>query len=237
MAIDRKTMSETLYAGMGHGTFRYQRGHLGYDDPPTVEEMADYSPWLRFDPDRARALLTEAGYPNGFELEYLLSAAPSSQDIIVQQALEQVGVKVVFKQVESVVATQSRINRTFKHMTSWASVTSFEPSGPARAFWLSDSPNNFGGINDPVITDLVEKVTYTLDPDEQERLIQQLNERDVDQQYHLLLPPQMQTFIWQPWLHNVVNAPSGNYQVFSHYQYENVWVDDTAPAERRGRKA
>jgi peptide/nickel transport system substrate-binding protein len=235
MAIDRKAMSETLYAGVGQGGYRYQWFALGLTDPPTLEDMMASSPWMDYQPAKARSLLAEAGFPNGLELEFMVSGSPTNEHIIVQQYFDQIGVKLAFNQVESVVNTQAQLNRSFKHMIASAGISSFEVSGSARGFWLPDAPTNVGGISDLVMTDLVEKITYSLDADEQVRLVQQLNTRDLEQQYHLIFPNFLQLFVWHPWLHNMANAPSGNFQIFSHYQYGNAWVDDTAPEGRQGR--
>ena len=53
--------------------------------------------FYKLDRDKARALLTEAGYPDGFELKYYSNADQSSQqraEIIMEQ-LRQVGIRCV----------------------------------------------------------------------------------------------------------------------------------------------
>ncbi len=64
--------------------------------PPGVEFATKLGPWP-YDPAKARALLKEAGYPNGFE-SILWSAYnnTTANKVIqfVQQQLAQVGIKV-----------------------------------------------------------------------------------------------------------------------------------------------
>ncbi|AOJ65671.1 glutathione ABC transporter substrate-binding protein [Burkholderia ubonensis] len=71
--------------------------------PPGVEYATKTGPWP-YDPAKARALLKEAGYPNGFE-STLWSGYnnTTSQKVIqfVQQQLAQVGVKVQVQALES----------------------------------------------------------------------------------------------------------------------------------------
>ncbi len=71
--------------------------------PPGVEYATKLGPWP-YDPAKARALLKEAGYPNGFESD-LWSAYnnTTAQKVIqfVQQQLAQVGIKVKVRALET----------------------------------------------------------------------------------------------------------------------------------------
>jgi peptide/nickel transport system substrate-binding protein len=58
-AVDRKTINDTLYQGLGV----VANSPL----PAYVPEWDKSLPVIPFDPDKARAMLSEAGYPNGFQ--------------------------------------------------------------------------------------------------------------------------------------------------------------------------
>jgi peptide/nickel transport system substrate-binding protein len=121
MAINRREMIETLAGGLGSGSHPISYTWLGRTDPFSPEELG---PWQEYNPARSKQLLAEAGYPSGFELEYMVSGTPTNRDVIAQQMLEQVGVRVTFNQVEAVVLNAARTNRTFKtndqpHVSDW----------------------------------------------------------------------------------------------------------------------
>ena len=89
MAIDRQTILDTLY--MGAATVVdgiYPVGSIGY----TEENQG----WLKYDPEGAKALLEEAGYADGFDLELSADASASSSISnvlqIVQQNLQAIGI-------------------------------------------------------------------------------------------------------------------------------------------------
>jgi oligopeptide transport system substrate-binding protein len=95
-AVDR----EALVRYVIHGQAVAARGVL----PPGIPG-ADTSLGYRFDPDKAKALLTEAGYPGGKGLPTLtLQLGPNEQTAtvaeVVQQQWARVGVHVELRQVD-----------------------------------------------------------------------------------------------------------------------------------------
>ena len=95
MAIDRQAILDAVYNGRGVvlNTF-LPNGVPGHDDNAEV---------IPFDPDQARAMLAEAGYPNGFDME--LAIVADSPDLpvysIIASYLGQVGVRVRINQMDS----------------------------------------------------------------------------------------------------------------------------------------
>jgi peptide/nickel transport system substrate-binding protein len=66
-------------------------------------------PKYTFDPGRSRALLREAGYPDGFSFRFMRSSAgggPTDEDMLVQDFLARVGIKLEFELVETTVYNQ-----------------------------------------------------------------------------------------------------------------------------------
>jgi glutathione transport system substrate-binding protein len=94
-AIDKEALAKVAFAG-------YAVPAEGVV-PPGVEFATKLGPWP-YDPAKARALLKEAGYPNGFETD-LWSAYnnTTAQKVIqfVQQQLAQVGIKVRVRALET----------------------------------------------------------------------------------------------------------------------------------------
>lgn len=96
LAIDRKTLVDKMYDGKGKVANGIMApGLLGYN--PNLEE-------IKYDPEKAKSLLKEAGYPNGFNMEIAqVTDSPSTLQIneTVQAMLAQIGVKVKITQMDS----------------------------------------------------------------------------------------------------------------------------------------
>jgi hypothetical protein len=138
-------------------------------------------------------------------------------------------------QLESAVLTGNRVNKTFKHSILGESSSGFTPVMNALDLFLPNSPRNYARVDDPLMTDLLNKVTYTLDADEQVRLVKQINDRALDQCYAIERVVNFYTFFRQRWLQNVATAVQGYYCCFGSQQVAVGWVDDTAPGGRAGR--
>lgn len=95
LAIDRKTLIDKLYNGKGsiaNGIMPV--GLLGYDSS---------MPKMTYNKEKAKQLLTEAGYPNGFDMEIdqvTDSASTLKLNEAVQAMLADVGIKVKINQMD-----------------------------------------------------------------------------------------------------------------------------------------
>ncbi len=91
-AVDKKTIIEAVYQGAGV----IAKNPL----PPTIWGYNDAVEDYPYDPEKAKALLAEAGYPNGFETEFWVQPVvrasnpnPRRMSELVQSDWEKVGVK------------------------------------------------------------------------------------------------------------------------------------------------
>ena len=104
LAIDRQQLIDHVMAKQARwplpfATFRYSSDM----DVPRWDDWAKTA--LRYDPARAKKLLAEAGYPNGFALTFWNTALPGTQFMVqIGEAVagfwEKIGVKVEMKTVE-----------------------------------------------------------------------------------------------------------------------------------------
>ena len=158
-AIDRQAIVDSLFAGFGvPSAVTYPRASWGYDP--------DLDPYP-YDPDMARALLAEAGYPDGFDVEFdtfvgRLPAHDTVAQAVVSQ-LGEVGINVTMNAFEFGVFSERRVGDTHAPMFvysigDWA----LEPvwmfgwltQGQAGHYWTT-----------PEWEDLLAELSKTYDPD------------------------------------------------------------------------
>ena len=94
-AIDRAALAEAL----GYGASRPTAQMFAGSSPVYARELDDLYP---YDPDRARALVREAGYPNGVDVTWLLLNTSEYKQIgeAVQAMLAEVGIRIKFDVVD-----------------------------------------------------------------------------------------------------------------------------------------
>jgi peptide/nickel transport system substrate-binding protein len=233
MAINRPEMIDVVWGGFASGQYPMTYPFQGLTDPLHPNDLG---PWHQYNPSEAKRLLAEAGYPNGFELELMTDTTIDNDDVVAIQYLEAIGVRVRPVHLEASVLSTNRESRKFAHaVTGGRSATGWTAIKNAFEFYTPDSVKNYSGINDPVMTDLVERAAYTLDIDEQIQLIRKINERHMDQAYHLDKVVGFYIFFRRPWLHNVASAVQGQFCCWGTPQGAVAWIDDTAPDGRGGR--
>ncbi len=87
-ATDRQALVDDLHPGSRPTSQLFPEGVAGFD--PAVDSAFAY------DPDKARQLLAEAGYPDGIELDYTVLGQPDEDAVAIQAQWAQVGITLNF---------------------------------------------------------------------------------------------------------------------------------------------
>jgi peptide/nickel transport system substrate-binding protein len=106
-AINRQAINETVYLGLGRPTASFIPAGMEYFwDPPAYA----------YDPDRARQLLKEAGYPNGFDAGELMGDMTYGRAIgePVAADLQAVGIRAPLRLRERVSFFKEKVERKLK---------------------------------------------------------------------------------------------------------------------------
>ena len=192
-AIDKQGMAEKLLRDTALPAFSMvSRTSVGFDP-----EWTDPYP---YDPERAKALLAEAGYPDGFKTTLQTSTAGSGQILPVamaewiQRDLARVGIQASLETFEWNTYVGIWVNGLQKgqgiNQISW---------GTNSDFWLvhplaSDSPINSGHINNAEIDDLLAKMQQAPDLDTRTMLARRIHQRDRDEAHHIPIVNDRQPF-------------------------------------------
>ena len=139
-AIDRDGLVESILGGRGHTEIPLS----GYTNFMHLLEGRD---WPAFDPDKARALLAEAGYPDGFSITLTPSIRGAAAEVesceIIAQMWNDIGLDVNFQRIPYGTLRPQLVGRTYQGATCHAGSPL---STPARGYgsYLSENPFNRG---------------------------------------------------------------------------------------------
>lgn len=236
MAVDRQKIMDVLYRGAAVPGLVMPYAALGKSDPLSLEECG---PYWRYNPAEAKRLLAEAGYPNGFEVKYDISTSASAREVqeLLRAQWSDIGVKLTYNDLESQVVTGRRNDKTFEHMTAYAGLNGYDVDALLYNLFMPNRPQNYGSVNDPVLTTLLERQRNSLDADERERLFKQIHERLQDQVYTIMLVSPNRIVVRHPWVLRLMNHLWGNFFGWYNAQVRGTFATDQAPEERRGRRA
>jgi len=188
--------------------------------PPECKELFGY------DLDKAKELLAEAGYPNGFNLNVVVQPRQSTQDLLalLKSYWDQAGIMTEIEVMEAGAFDSLTMAHGFPMMAfgHWGN------SVPLYAFtyaYRTGHAWNSSVVAEPYIDETWDTIKMTLDPVERNRMFKELNIYAIEQAYYTSMPRPYYHQVWQPWLKGF----SGEYEVGRLYDtygaYRYVWLD------------
>lgn len=139
-AVDRASIARAIYRDYAQPTGQLAFPGTLYHDPSV--------PPFPVDPARARQLLAEAGYPNGFKLpcgiDFTLSMTPSDLVVAVQSNLRQVGIEVDVNQLELTEYVDKAYGRKQQCDMMFGGTADALGFGPSRVFQGCGKPAGGG---------------------------------------------------------------------------------------------
>jgi peptide/nickel transport system substrate-binding protein len=226
LAVNKQEIVKEYYGGNAE-LFAYPQHpeYIGYFEP--LESMPDSIKELyTYNPAKAKQLLKEAGYPNGFTFKtQVCSCSPDHMDLLplVAGYLEQVGIKVEIQPMEygaflSAMTTQKHAAGYFMnngHTNPTTSIRkSFTPGqiwGPS--MWFSEG-----------YTARVAEMYRTRDEDTRKKMIRDLTREAIDAAPYIWLPTPYVHTAWWPWVKNY----DGELRVGAVKPgavYARIWID------------
>ena len=205
LAIDMDTIIKTVLEG--HGQV------LGV---PLEKEAFGFNPnikWYGYDPERAKALLREAGYPNGFEMTLHAPNRRYMNDVEVMQAMAQmlgkVGIKAKVEVWEQSVYTTKWRKRELlpAYLVAWGGAGVFDGD------LLTSSLNSKSALaifKNEALDKMLEDAQATNDPERRKALYWKAQELIFDEAPIIKAYQQAHIFgvsnrlDWKPWIDNML---------------------------------
>ena len=165
-AMDREMMILAAYDGIAQPAYSFFNADSVFGGF-TVEELEEAGiPTYQYDPEKAKALLAEAGYPDGFDAGVILSISGSyweKMSTVFQANLADIGVKVDIQSADSASCRARRYEQDYDIANTG---TNFTPEGTYGYLYfklLGDEEKKAGertelGLSDKAMDDAFQKV-------------------------------------------------------------------------------
>jgi peptide/nickel transport system substrate-binding protein len=212
-ALDRKALVNGIYSGYMNVAYSpIPIGMYGGDAEYTVYE---------YDVEKAKALMADAGYPDGFEFDFVTRSEPeySTMAAAVQMELAKVGITMNVEILQKAEWLEKVFMEVPDHdmiAFNWGAAAN-DPSYMA-ALWLSSNAGtgyNTSGYSNPEFDSRIDSARKTADTAEQGRLYAQAAQMVNDDAACVFL--QEQTSFWST--RDYIVDPEGNIGLF----HTNPW--------------
>ena len=196
--------------------------------PESIRELYEYHP------DKAKELLAEAGYPDGFKAKIDCLAYPHVDILsIIKDQWAKVGVELELQVKESAVHRSIRVGRKHEDMIM------ADATNGANYKLLSFRPEvffNYSYVNDERINEAWEVIgARIMDWERNLPLLKELAPYIIGQCWSIETPAPIYYTIWQPWLKaysGETHVNHANYPTFLQY----LWHDQDLKEEMTGRR-
>jgi peptide/nickel transport system substrate-binding protein len=225
-AVNKQEIVSSYYGGNAE-LFAYPQhpDYSGYFEP--LAAMPDQVKELfAYDPEKAKKLLAEAGYPEGFSFKVqVCSCSPDHMDLLplVAAYLEQVGVKMEIQPMEygaflSAMTSKTNAPGYFMNNGHTNPITTLRKSFVTGALW---NPSHY---SDPGFDTKMDEVLRTPDEAARQRLLKELTRDILAKAPYIWLPTPYNYTAWWPW----VKAYRGELRAGAVRPgpiYARLWID------------
>jgi len=196
--------------------------------PPSQAELFNY------DPKKAQAMLAAEGYPNGFNVEFIIDNSVTQQELgaMIVDQWKKFGVNVKLTVMEPAAKDALRLSHKYKDILSESTLT----VNPVRALQLHVTGEmiNPANYSDKTVDEQFKLGASTIDPAQRNAIFKQLSLRILDDVPYLPIAAAYRLLAYWPWLKNYYGEAEATY-----YQYmpmiTTLWIDQDMKSKMAGK--
>ncbi len=207
---------------------------------PIDKLPADVQALYTYSPDKAKQLLKDAGFPNGFKTTLTIDSSSQASDMaqIIKNQWLKVGVDVEIQIKESVVFQTLWTNRQYDQMMMTRNAGGDNALFVRYSFGYFRGSNsyNISSVDDPVGSDPVIEKAYqdenkyiNVDFAAADKVHKDANVYILGQAFLVPTPADYSNRIWQPWIKDYFGEGAGK----AYLPY--IWVDQALKAQMTGK--
>ena len=220
MALDLEAINSRYYKGQAKiipwGQIRYPGYSYLYEEWSDEVKKA-----YNYDPEGAKKLLAEAGYPNGFKAALMHYEA---YDVNFSQLAagfwREIGVEVDVQVTTRADFGPKRAERNYEMSTSESAISGVGAQG--RFYYKT--PWNTSGTNDPKYNAMYEASSSAKNQDELKRMVREMEKYGIERHWQIWGGMAPQFFVFWPWIkgfNGELALGSGQYKAY----YSRLWID------------
>jgi len=225
MAINLDEIKEGYYKGYATTVPYGMMGEAMHGSYiPFDEWPEDVKATYTYDPEGAKQLLADAGYPDGFTFTFDITVADSDLAQLLKSYWAEIGAEAELN-VQEVTTVWNRGMAGEPNMTRFGFRGENDTHFTRIASYTSENQQNWHKGNDPVFDELVEKIYAETNYDEMMKFVREADLIYSTQHWTIYTPLNASFVFSQPWLKGGWNGENGMggpqyYTVWSRY-----WVD------------
>ncbi|MBI2910490.1 MAG: ABC transporter substrate-binding protein [Chloroflexi bacterium] len=222
MVLDRKRMLEVV-EGRGEVMGPMIRGLWSLPDDELLKRPG-YRGVTAADIQKAKALLAEAGYPNGFPVEAMIADQYTKQTVFIQSQLKAIGIDVSIKVVD-VATNEKRLVAHDFAMGFYLTGQPVEEPDLLLSFYVTGGGRAYSGFSDKQIDDWYREQSRTTDAGKRKEIVLNMQRRILNLAATPVLYHQLyETAYWKCvrgyYPEKQVGGPNNS-------KKQNIWLDES----------
>lgn len=226
MAVDRQAIIKSIYSGHAEVFgFPMHPDYVGYFEPLTAMPQAVQELYT-YNPAKAKQLLAEAGYPNGFSFKVQYNAVNGTHADLVQMLAsyyEKIGVKLEIQPMEYpafLSAMTTRTNAPLYLMDNGHT----NPTTSIRKNFVKGQVWNPSQWNDPAFEKKMDDVLLERDEGKRQIMLKVMTREILEKAPYVWLPTPYNHAAWWPWVKNYDGELRAG-AVRPWPIYSRIWID------------
>ena len=226
MAVDRQAIIKSIYSGHAElFAFPMHPDYIGYFEPLTAMPQA-VQELFTYNPTKAKQLLTEAGYPNGFTFKVQYNAVNGTHGDLVQMLAayyDKIGVKLEIQPMEYpafLSAMTTRTNAPLYLMDNGHT----NPTTSIRKNFVKGQVWNPSQWNDPAFEKRVDELLAERDEGKRQIMLKVMTREILEKAPYVWLPTAYNHVAWWPWVKNYDGELRAG-AVRPWPIYSRIWID------------